>query len=106
MLAEDMHATLWDSGNAILDLGTLRGSGDGEAVGINASGSIVGNSSSLYPGGVTTKHAMLWRNGSTTDLSTLGGLNSYADAINDAGQIVGQAIENPDVDEIVCVSES
>jgi len=87
----DTHATAWDSANGIHDLGTLQGSGDSEAVGINASGSIVGSSSFTYPDGGTAKHAVLWRNGSLMDLGTLGGRNSFADAINDAGQIVGYA---------------
>ncbi len=36
-------------------------------------------------------HAMLWQNGTVTDLGTLGGLKSTAAAINNNGQIVGSA---------------
>jgi probable HAF family extracellular repeat protein len=41
--------------------------------------------SSLYT------HAVLWQNGTVTDVGTLGGLKSTAAAINDNGQIVGSA---------------
>jgi probable HAF family extracellular repeat protein len=35
------------------------------------------------------QHAMLWQNGASTDLGTLGAPSSYATAINDAGVVVG-----------------
>ena len=34
-------------------------------------------------------HATLWNNGTVTDLGTLGGTSSYANGINDSGQVVG-----------------
>lgn len=78
------RAVLWQNGT-IIDLGTLSGTLS-EAHGINRSGQVVGSS---YAVGGT--HAFVWENGSMTDLGTLhdGGASSVANAINDAGQIVG-----------------
>jgi probable HAF family extracellular repeat protein len=38
------------------------------------------------------RHALLWNNGTPTDLGTLGGDVSGAYGINDAGQIVGRGV--------------
>ena len=55
---------------------------------INASGQVAGNATIMadnyYP-----QHAILVSNGTTTDLGTLGGSLSTANAINASGQIVG-----------------
>jgi len=86
------RAFLW-SGGALSDLGTLGGS-SGKAFGINNSGQVVG--SSALPGN-SASHATLWTNGTITDLGTLipppndAGAGSQANAINDAGQVVGAA---------------
>ena len=59
--------------------GVMTDLGNGEALGINASGQIVGinnNGAFLYSGGV---------------MKSLGGGNSCAESINDNGQITGQA---------------
>lgn len=56
------------------------------AADINRYGDVVG---SVTSAGNT--HAFAYTGGGYTDLGTLGGLNSFANAINDAGQVVGGA---------------
>ena len=51
-------------------------------LGVNASGQIAGVST-------TTGRAAVITNGTTMDLGTLGGVNSYVGGINDAGQVAG-----------------
>ncbi len=73
------HAFLWSNG-IMADLGTLEDNGHTYAKDINASGQIVGSSNS---------HAILWSEGNMIDLDPISGKRSEAEAINDAGQIVG-----------------
>ena len=76
------------------------------AYGINNSGQVVGNrqvvlgTQCFYPeysgrdcNNITADHAYLWNNGKITNLGTIGDAqnSSYAFAINDVGQIVGEA---------------
>ncbi len=66
----------------ITDLGGLSGSPSANVSGINNLGQVVGTSAN---------HAFLWENGTMTDLGTLGGSLSVANAINDRGQVVGES---------------
>jgi probable HAF family extracellular repeat protein len=86
-----VHGFLWERGT-LTDLGTLR------PIDINNGGDILG--SITAEGGWV--HAALWRHGTLTDLGTLRGpaSASYATAINDRGQAVGEgpAPGQPDFD--------
>jgi len=91
------HAFQWNGG-AITDLGTLPGGGSSAAFWINAKGWITGNSENgetdpLIPG-LPEVRAVLWKDGQIRDLGTLGGSTSFAQAINDRGQITGLALND------------
>jgi probable HAF family extracellular repeat protein len=85
------HAFLYDGAAtpAMQDLGTLGGT-DSDAFGINASGQVVGSSTTA----ADAQHAFLYDPAATPamqDLGTLGGATSIARGINSAGRVVGGA---------------
>ena len=80
----DEHFFLWESGS-MRDLGAF---GAAQPYAINDAGQIVGDSYG------PNSHAFLLSNGSVVDLGTLGGFQEFpssAFAINNSGQIVGNA---------------
>lgn len=76
---------LWENGQ-VLALPLLTGANQGFAFHINDAGQIVGIS-----GPPNNSRAVRWDKGAITDLGTLGGSTSRANAINDLGQIAGFA---------------
>lgn len=77
---------LWENRKA-QTLPTVGSDPDGEAVGINNQGQAVGES-----GTCTLPNAVLWENGTATQLPDLGVPGAVGIAINDQGQIVGQVV--------------
>ena len=103
-LTLDFEAVLWEGGpNRIRKLQPLPGDSVGMAFWINDLGQAVGGSgscaSSILPGPAVTPHAVLWENGTVTDMGNLGGsvntgipgIGTIALSINNRGQAVGAA---------------
>jgi probable HAF family extracellular repeat protein len=89
----------WEEGN-IHALPTFRGDPDGVAEEINDSGQVVGGSgtcATFNPNLLTnllSRHALLWKNRTVTDLGNLGGTTGQAGGnlafnLNNRGQVVG-----------------
>lgn len=80
-----VHAVLWNDLN-VTDLGTLGGDDNSEAYAINTRGQIVG---------VSGSYGFLFENGTMTALnppSGTGGVGTWANGIDDAGDIVGYTL--------------
>jgi len=77
---------LWEKGKAQA-LPTVGSDPDEEAWGINNQGQAVG-----YSGTCTLPNAVLWENGTATQLHDLGVPGAVAVAINNQGQIAGQVV--------------
>lgn len=91
----DQHAFVWDAQSGSVDLGSLGGGFYTLAYDINEHGQIVGEAL-ISP---QNPHAFIWANGAMTDLNDLvapgsGWTLTFAAAINDAGEIIGQGTLN------------
>jgi probable HAF family extracellular repeat protein len=91
-------AVLWKDGK-VTDLGTLGGN-ESFALSLNNKDQVVGISSntildpfSMFGLGTQTR-AFIWQHGVMRDLGTLGGPDAVAGAINDRGQVAGNAYTN------------
>ncbi len=88
-LGGDQHAWM-DANGSVRMLGTLRGWETwAVAMSINKHGQVVGGSTYDGADSPWTGHAFLYQNGTMQDLGSLGGWDSFANDINDAGQVVG-----------------
>jgi probable HAF family extracellular repeat protein len=77
---------LWEKGEAH-PLPTVGSDPDGVAFGINNQGQATG-----YSGTCTLPNAVLWENGTATQLPDLGVPGALGNGINDQGQIIGQVV--------------
>ena len=97
------HAFIWQDGKA-QDLGTLPSDEASFAFAVNNKGQVVGMSAQSFDGGGSffyscPCHAVLWKEGQVIDLNTFvppgSGWELFAaEAINEKGQIAGQALRN------------
>ncbi len=89
------RAVVWGPGeDQIQELPPLPGDTSGAATAINGRGQVVGISGTCDQavGRFTAAHAVLWENGTVTDLGNLGGTSwNTAMAINQQGDVVGFA---------------
>jgi probable HAF family extracellular repeat protein len=92
-------AHTFQSQNGVMtDMGALPGGGSSSPTWESANGLLAGVSENgqLDPlfSNLPEVHAVLWKNGSITDLGTLagGGYQSEAEAVNSRGQVVGSAL--------------
>jgi probable HAF family extracellular repeat protein len=81
------HGFLWTDGE-MTDLGSLPTGSSSKAFDLNDAGQVVGYAADGLPGGGGHNHAFLWEDGVMTDLLPVP-QHSSANAINDAGQMVG-----------------
>ena len=83
----DPHAFLWSRETGMQELATLPGAAFTQADGINDAGEVIGTACTA---GDEACYAVLWKNGTLTNLGTLpGDCGSDAYEINSKGQIVG-----------------
>ena len=95
------HALLWNPSGQAKDLGVLPGYTDSIARGINAKGQVagwVGQTGGTGVRGLTFRYrAFLWQNGKMRGLGSIPRLpDSKASALNDKGQVVGNAYHRTD----------
>jgi probable HAF family extracellular repeat protein len=90
----DWEAVIWGPRvGEIHKLPPFPGDSVGAAWGINDNGQAVGGSGiCAFPSTLDIVHAVLWQEGSVTDLGSFGGvMNNFAFAINNRGEVVGES---------------
>jgi probable HAF family extracellular repeat protein len=87
----DYEGVIWNADGVIEILPPFPGDAISAAIAINNNGQVVGGSGACAPLSPSISvHALMWQNGSITNLGSLGGSNNNAAfAINGQGQIVG-----------------
>jgi probable HAF family extracellular repeat protein len=103
-LGAPIHPFIWENG-VMRDIGTLGGPDalpsagcTNQRSGLVAGGSFT-NSTPNDTTGMPTQNPFLWRNGTMTDLGTLGGTFGHAQCANTRGQVIGQSDLTGDVEE-------
>lgn len=105
-----LRAVMWDRAHNIHDLGTLGGNSS-QANQVNSRGQIVGFALNAVPEdpdvatffnlvpAAQQVRAFLWENGLMGDLGTLGGNDSFASLINEAGAVCGFSSTNIEIND-------
>jgi len=98
-------AVLWQNDGRMINLGTLGGNQSG-GIAVNTQGQVIGAALNTIPdvysvagivgafAAATETRAFLWQNGVMHDLGTLGGPDSFAQYINESGQVAGFSYTN------------
>ena len=105
----EIRAVLWTDDGQIVDLGTLEGGNESFATAVNDRKQVAGFSLNTIPDpfslnpcaiygtcepNFTQTRGFIWEHGVMQDLGTLGGPDTFPEAMNDRGQVVGWSYTN------------